>query len=160
MSLAVMPIVIWLVKNRGEIEGIVLQMPSAMSQPIPTPENRHHNAPGRQEKTVVRSIARSTPLDLRHLHFHKLNHEAPTLPKQKGTVILDLEDGVSAAERPHRRLAIHDALFHPLPAGTDVLIRCNGMDDIAEIFAEVNKAKSGLISLDEFKSCEFFEEDD
>ena len=113
MSLAGMPNVIWLVKNRGEIEGIVLQMPSAMSQPIPTPEHRQENDPGRQEKTVVRSIARSTPLDLRHLHFHKLNHEAPTLPKQKGTVILDLEDGVSAAERPHRRLAIHDALFHP-----------------------------------------------
>ena len=137
MSSAEMPIVIWPAENRGEIGGIVLQMPFAMSQPVPAPENRHHNAPGRQEKTVVRSIARSTPLDLRHLHFHKLNHEAPTLPAQKGTVILDLEDGVSATERPHRRLAIHDALFRPLPAGTDVLIRCNGMDNVAEMITDI-----------------------
>ena len=112
-------------------------MPFAMSQPVPAPENRNESDPGRHEKTVVRSIARSTPLDLRHLHFHKLNHDAPALPERKGTVILDLEDGVSAAERPHRRLAIHDVLSRPLPAGTDVLIRCNGMDDVAEMITDI-----------------------
>ena len=32
--------------------------------------------------------------------------------------------------------------------------------EIQEIFAEINKSKSGLMSLDEWKSCEFFEEDD
>ena len=135
-----MTTVILRVEAQGEIGGIVLQMPFAMSQPIPTPENRqnrHENGPGRQEKTVVRSIAQSTPLDLRHLHFHKLNHDAPALPDQKGTVILDLEDGVSAAERPHRRLAICDVLSRPLPAGTDVLIRCNGMDSMAEMITDI-----------------------
>ena len=132
-----MPNVIWPAKNRGEIDGIVLQMPFAMSQPVPAPQNRPENDLGRQEKTVVRSISRSTPLDLRHLHFHKLNHDAPTLPKQKGTVILDLEDGVSSAERPHRRLAIQHALSRPLLAGTDVLIRCNGMDDLAEMITDI-----------------------
>lgn len=137
MSLAGVSIVILPAQNRSEIGGIVLQMPFAMSQPVPAPENRHHNAPGRQEKTVVRSIARSTPLDLRHLHFHKLNHNAPTLPERTGTVILDLEDGVSAAQRANRRLAIHDVLTRPLPAGTDVLIRCNGMDDVAEMISDI-----------------------
>ena len=33
-------------------------------------------------------------------------------------------------------------------------------EDVAEIFREVNRSKSGLISLDEFRTCEFFEEDD
>ena len=33
-------------------------------------------------------------------------------------------------------------------------------DEIAEVFRELNKSKSGFISLDEFKTCEFFEKED
>ena len=33
-------------------------------------------------------------------------------------------------------------------------------EEVNEIFAELNKSKSGLLSLDEWKACEFFEGDD
>ena len=33
-------------------------------------------------------------------------------------------------------------------------------EDISEIFKELNKSKSGLMSLEEFKTSEFFEGDD
>ena len=35
-----------------------------------------------------------------------------------------------------------------------------GEEDIREIFSEINKSKSGKITWEEFKGCEFFEDDD
>jgi len=33
-------------------------------------------------------------------------------------------------------------------------------DDITEIFKEINKSKTGLMTKEEFRNCEFFEDDD
>ena len=105
----------------------------------PSPNSdRHSGSPTpKSEETIVRSIAQPGPLDVRNLYFHKVDHDTPVLPKQPGTVILDLEDGVAPEDRPHRRLAIHTVLSRPLPAGVQVVIRCNGMDDVAAMIQDI-----------------------
>ena len=105
----------------------------------PSPDSDRHpetSAP-KSEETIVRSIAQPGPLDVRNFYFHKVDHDQPVLPKQPGTVILDLEDGVAPEDRPHRRLAIHTVLSHPLPEGVQVVIRCNGMDDVAAMIQDI-----------------------
>ena len=108
-----------------------------MSHPAPNPNRRPDSPFAKSDQTIVRSIAQATALDVRNLYFHKLDHRKPALPTRPGTVILDLEDGVSAAEKPHRRLAIHNVLSSPLPEGVRVIVRCNGMNDIAEMITDI-----------------------
>ena len=117
-----------------------------MSQPAPAPENRHENDPSRQEKTVIRSIARSTPLDVRHLHFHKLSHDAPTLPKRSGTVILDLEDAVAILEKAATRVVLVEAMQRPRKCRG--YVRVNALDTefcFGDVEAVVARGVDGII---------------
>ena len=108
-----------------------------MIQPLPSSAqpNVHVSAP----KSV----------DFRNIYFFKLNHGQPALPARPGTVILDLEDGVSTFEKAPRRNAIRSVLNQPLPLGVNVLVRCHGMDDaggmLLDLEAIAHPAVSGFI---------------
>ena len=98
------------------------------------------------ERTILRAIATSDGPDLRAPYFHKLDHRNPVLPKQAGTVILDLEDGVSSAQTALRRIAIQQVLAAPMAKGINVLVRCNGMDNIADMITDVQQTGCARLS--------------
>ena len=93
--------------------------------------------------------ANTQELDLRGVYFHKLNHAAPQLPQRSGTVILDIEDGVSTSDKAPRRRAIQQVLNRPLPLDSQVLVRCHGMDDaggmLLDLEAVCHPSVSGFI---------------
>ena len=122
------------------IEGIaVTQKPHAMTQPLPSTDHPSGNESG--QHTGTKGALCGTPKqagpDMRNVYFHKLDHQQPKLPSRAGTVILDLEDGVSPSEKAHRRKAIHEVLGQPLPENVSVLVRCHGMDDIGGLLLDI-----------------------
>jgi citrate lyase beta subunit/acyl dehydratase len=87
-------------------------------------------------------------LDLRSVYFHKLDHAAPALTTRPGTVIIDIEDGVCPCDKAPRRKAIASVLAQPIPQGVNVLIRCNGPDNLEEMLRDIstlNPQVEGLI---------------
>ena len=122
------------------LSGIAkVQNPFAMTQPVPTPEQARNAACG------LRPAASVQP-DLRNLHFERLDDAAPRLPTRPGTVILDLEDGVSESGKASRRHAIAQVLSRPLPAGVSVLVRCHGMDDVGGLLLDIEAVCSARLS--------------
>jgi len=66
-----------------------------MTQPVPSAPN----VPKASLNTSDTVASRDQLVDLRSPYFFKLDHKAPALPHQPGTVILDLEDGVRCAHQ-------------------------------------------------------------
>jgi citrate lyase beta subunit/acyl dehydratase len=85
-------------------------------------------------------------LDFRGVYFHKLSHTTPQLPRRAGTVILDIEDGVSTSDKASRRMAIQQVLNRPIPLGCQVLVRCHGMDDAGGMLLDLEAVSHPSIS--------------
>lgn len=109
-----------------------------MTQPVPSSSDRR--------PTPYKVSDAPVALDVRNFYFHKLRHDTPTLPTRPGTVILDLEDGVSEADKAHRRKAIAAVLAQPLPDGVNVVVRCHGMDDIGGMLLDIDAVCSPSLS--------------
>ena len=113
-----------------------------MTQPVPSAPN----VPKASLNTPETVASRDQLVDLRSPYFFKLDHKAPVLPHQPGTVILDLEDGVCTCDKAPRRKAIQAVLSQPIPKGVSILIRCHGMDDAGGLLLDLDEVAHPAVS--------------
>ena len=103
-------------------------------------------ARGRSSDADRAILRASTRFGLRNPYFYKLSHDRPVLPDCEGTILLDLEDGVSHTEKVARRRAIASVLAQPLPQSANVLIRCNGPDAVEQMMLDLEATCCAALS--------------